>query len=206
MTLPNNSAAAADGSVIATHLIGAKEYPVQLMADSDGQLIGSRPEYICWYNPVANATSVEVAELFNAAAGVVVRVRGIWVMPTNTSITGLQIPFDVNRISAVGTGGTTQTPRPMDTTFPGLNASITARIGATGGATLAYKYWTQYLWNDEATTGNPIISVMNQLPVMGDRVVEIVLRQNEGVQVKEGTMGGTAAGQTAAMIYFVVDN
>jgi hypothetical protein len=197
------------GATLATHAVGGKEHPVHVVADYDGHIVGSRPDFTVFYDPATNALNREVAELFNGSSSVdrVVRVRGIWVIPTNTSITGIQLGFDVNRITSVGsTGSSTRTPRPMDTAYLPLDVGITARSGSTAGAALAYKYWCTYIWNDELSPSTAYIPLMNQLPILGDRVAEIVLRQNQGVQVKISQLTGTAAGLTGALIYFVVDN
>jgi hypothetical protein len=205
VTVANSSETVSTGGVIATHTIGGVEFQVVLVGDGDGHIVGSRPSYSVFYTPATNALNLEIGELFNTSTSVV-RVRGIWLMPTNTSITGIQLGYDLNRISAVGTGGTVETPRPYDTTAPALAAGITARRGATGGATLVYKYWTQYNFNEETNAANQLLSLTNQLPLYGDRVEEIILRQNQGVQIKIGALSGTAAGQTGAKIDFVVDN
>lgn len=208
MTVANASATSGDGSVCATHTIGGKEYIVSLPADNDGHIIGSRPDWMVMSTSVTNALSVEVLQLFNAQAATILRVRGVWIIPTQTTqTTGCSPGYDLNRISTVGsTGSTVETPRPCDTTFAALPAGVTARRGSTAGATLVYKYLTQYNFNDEASANNQIMSMTNLLPIMGDRVAEIVLRTNEGVQVKIGAVNGTAVGNTAALIYFVVDN
>lgn len=177
-----------------------------ISVDEAGHVVGSRPSYSIFYAAATVAVNLEIGELFNAHASAVIRVRGIWLMPTNTSIAGCQLGVDVNRISTVGTSGTTETPRPYDTTAAAVPAGITARRGATGGATLVHKYWTQYVFNDELSPSLSNISLINQLPTYGDRVEEIVLRPSQGVQVKIGTLSGTAAGQMGAKIDFVVDN
>lgn len=207
MSLPTSSATVAAGDVIATQTIGGKEYQVFMLADPDGHILGSRPSYSVFYTPQTNALNLEIAELHNGHASAVIRVRGIWLMPTNTSIAGVQLGFDVNRISSVGTtGSTTETPRPYDTTSAAVPTGVTARRGSTAGAALVYKYWTQYLFNDELSPSIGMISLTNQLPLYGDRVEEIVLRPGEGVQIKIGQLTGTAAGLTGAKIDFVVDN
>ncbi len=208
MSLPGASATSADGSIIATQLISGKEYAINLPADNDGHIIGSRPDWMVTNaSAVTNASGAEVLELFNAQASTIIRVRGVWIIPTQASITGIQVGYDLNRISTVGsTSSTVETPRPTDTTFAALPAGVTARKGSTAGATLVYKYLTQYNFNEETAGANQVLSMVNLLPVMGDRVVEIVLRTNEGLQVKISTIGGTAAGLTAVLMYFVIDN
>ena len=179
------------------------------VVDSNGVVLAGvtrRLSYSVFYTPATVALNLEVGELFNAHATAVTRVRGIWIMPTNTSLaTAVQVGFDTNRISVVGNGASTETPRPYDTLAPGVPAGITARRGSTTGATLVYKYWTQYLWNDELSPGNPFVAMVNQLPVYGDQVEEIVLRPSQGVQLKISQVTGTAVGLVGAKIDFVVD-
>jgi hypothetical protein len=205
MTIPTGDVLVNEGTgtAVRTTTIGGVEYQVVVEADSSGHMIGSRPGYTASYTAATNAASREVAELFNASATAIVRVRGIWIIPTATSITGVQIGFDINKISAVGTTGSTViTIRKLDTNLPALDAGITARFGSTAGATLNHLWWQHYHFNDEAQDLQTV-SLVNQLPVQGDRVVELVLRQNEGVQVKQSVTA--TVGLTGALIYFVTD-
>lgn len=191
------------GATVATHLANGKEYQVVMQAGPDGHLLDSRDSFAVWYPPQTNAANREVAELFNADATAIVRVRGIWVIPTMTGITGVQIGFDINKISAVGsTGSTVVTPRKLDSNFTNLNANITARYGSTAGATLDHLFWSAYMFNDE-TNPTMMAGYVNQLPSFGRDIVEIVLRQNQGVQVKQSVTA--TVGLTGALIYFVVE-
>ena len=193
------------GATVATHTVSSKEHQVFMEADHLGHLKGSRDGFVAWYTPVTNAAGREVAELFNAdAGGAVVRVRGIWVVPTLTAITGVQIGFDVNRISAVGTTGSTAvTPRPLDKNAAVLDADITARYGSTAGATLDVLLWQCYFFNDETNPSAGFVGRINQVPVVADYACEVVLRQNQGVQVKQSVTA--TVGLTGALIYFVVE-
>jgi hypothetical protein len=203
--LPNDSVTVTPGSgaTVATHSVSSKEYQVFMEADSNGHLIGSRPGFLAWYTAATNASGRSVADLFNADASLLVKVRGIWIVPTLTAITGAQISFDVNKTSAVGTGGTAVTPRKLDSADAALDTDITARWGATGGNTLDHLYFTVYAFNEETNASIGLLAYQNQLPTMGDRVVEIVLRQNQGIQIKQSN--ATAVGLTGALIYFVVE-
>ena len=203
------SGTAIAGDAVGTYTAsGASETQGFVEIDADGHIIGSRPLYTVWFPPATVALNREIAEIFNAAAGEVVRVRGIWIVSTNTTITGVQLGFDINRITAVGsTGSTTRTPRKLDKQFSHtLSGSITCRDGSTAGATLDWLYWTNYMWNDETSAGSALSWAFNVMPVLGDRVVEIVLRQNEGVQVKTSQLNGTAAGLVGCLMHFAVDN
>ena len=205
MTQANDSILVTPGSgaTVATHLANSKEYQVVMEADVLGHIKGSRASWFVWFAPATNAANRSVADLFNADAALIVRVQGVWIVPTLTGITGVAIGFDINRTSAVGTGGTTETPRPLDTTQSALDADITARSGATGGATLVYKYWTNYGFNDETNPNTGFVGLINQLPVVSDKTVEIVLRQNQGIQVKQAVTA--TVGLTGALMYFTVE-
>lgn len=205
MLLPATSATLAGGDVVATHTVSGKEYQVVMVADGEGQIHDSRPEYMAWFTPATNAASRSWGDLFNNESGAVVRVRGIWIVPTSTAITGVNIGADVNKTSAVGTGGTAITPRKLDTNAAALAAGITARAGATGGATLNHLFWATYHFNEETNASTALIQHQNQIPSgIGGRVAEIVLRTGEGVQVKQHAAG--TVGLTGVLMYFVVDN
>lgn len=205
MALPNDSILVTPGSgaTVATHLASGKEYQVVMEADALGHIKGSRDGFLCSFTPATNAANRRVADLFNADATAIVRIQGIWIQPTLTAITGVNIAFATKRTSAVGTGGTAETPRPLDTTQAALDADITARSGATGGATEVYTYLTQYFLNDETNAPAGLISLINQLPILGDKVVEIVLRQNQGILIQQVVTA--TVGLTGALIYFVVE-
>lgn len=192
------------GATVATHLAGGKEHQVVMLADPDGHLHNSRDEWFAWFAPATNAANRRVADLFNADASIVVRVRGVWIVPTVTAITGVNVEYVLHRTSAVGTGGTAVTPRPMDTTQAALDADITARAGATGGATSVYEYMRQYHFNEETNAGLMLMQHQNLIPSsIGSRVAEIVLRQNQGVLVQQG--GAGTVGLTGALVYFTVE-
>jgi hypothetical protein len=207
VTLANDSfqsAPDASGTLIATHLVGSKEYQVMMAADATGNIIGSRDDWIAYLTPGTNATAREAAELFNADATAIVRVRGIWVIPTQTAITGAQIGFDINRITSKGTTGLTAvTPRPMDKSQAALNANITAGFGSTAGGALDVLLWQVYFFNEETNASVALQATYNQLPIQGDHPVEIVLRQNQGIQVKQSV--ASAVGLTGVLIYFTVE-
>lgn len=206
MTLPNDSilVTPGTGATVATHLVSGKEYEVVMVADSDGHIVGSKEGFTVYSPPTTNAANRSVIDLFNADAAVIVSVRGIWIIPSLTAITGVQIGFDINRTTSVGTGGTALTPRKLDTSQAALDVDITARNGATGGAALDHIYWASFFFNDETNPGAGVVAYQNQLPVgLGGRVMEITLRQNQGIQVKQSITA--TVGLTGALIYFVVE-
>ena len=189
------------GAVVATHLANSKEHQLVIPARPDGHMVGSKDEWLVYFTPTTNANSREVAEIFNAQAGTILRVRGLWLIPTFTAITGAQIGFLTRRINTVGsTGSTPVTPRPMDTNNTALPAGVTARFGSTAGATAVYTYMEQYTFNEETNAGFAIVPWFNMLPQMGDYPVEIVCRQNEGVAIVQNI--ANTVGLTGALAYF----
>ncbi len=204
MTLPASSVTLASGDVITTSTVSAKEYQVVMQARADGHIVGSRPDYIVNFPAAANSATRELGEIFNASASLVIRVRGIWIIPTQTAITGAQQAWDINKISAVGTTGlSTVTPRPMDSANTVTLTSVTCGHSSTAGGTLNHLWFPVFLFNEETAAPNGLIAYQNQLPVYGDTIAEIVLRQNEGIQVKS-TVG--VVGVTGCMMQFTVDN
>jgi hypothetical protein len=192
------------GATVATHTVGSKEHQVVMVADHEGHIHGSKDDWFVWFTPATNAANRSVGDLFNADASVIVRVRGVWVIPTVTAITGVNIEYILNFTNTVGTGGTTITPRPLDPNFAALDADITARAGATGGAGLAYEFFRQYHFNEETNAGLMLMQHQNLIPTsIGGRVAEVVLRQNDGLQVKQG--GAGTVGLTGALFYFTVE-
>ena len=175
-----------------------------VMAEADGHIVNSKDDWFVWFTPATNAASRSVGDLFNADATAIVRVRGVWIVHTVTAITGVAMGFDLNKTSAVGTGGTAMTPRPLDSAFAALDSDITARAGATGGATLAHQLLAAYLINEETNAYTGLAQHQNLLPSsIGNRVAEIVLRQNQGIQVKQHAAG--TVGLTGALMYFTVE-
>lgn len=193
------------GTDLAAVDVNSKLHQVAMLAEADGTVIGSLPDYFWWFTPATNAASRSWADIFNAHASLVLRVRGIWVVPTATAITGVNIGFDVNKISAVGTGGTVITGRSLDSSFPAVDAAITARITATGGATLAHLLMAGYHFNEETNASLPLLQHQNLIPSgIGSRVAEIVLRQNQGVQVKQHAAG--TVGLTGVLMYGAIQD
>ena len=204
MTLPASSETVTTGGVIATSTVSSKEYQVVMLARSDGHILGSKADYIVNFPAQTNTATREVAEIFNASATLIIRVRGVWIIPTQTAITGAQTAWDLNKISAVGTTGLVSvTPRAMDSNNTVTLTSVTTGYNSTAGGTLDHLWFPIFLFNEETAAPNGLIAYQNQLPTYGDTVAEIVLRQNQGLQVKS-TVG--TVGLTGCMMQFTVDN
>ena len=204
MTLPNALEIIASGGVIATHTVANKEYQTVVLADVEGHIVGSRPDYLLWFPPGANAANRVLGDLFNTGT-VPIRVRGIWIIPTMTAITGATIEWAAHRTTSAGTGGTAVTPATLDSAAVAWPSGATARAGATGGAAVSNLLFNVYTLNEETNAGFTGIPYQNQLPQLGDRVCEVVLRQNEGLSVRQ-TAIANAVGLTGLMLLATFDN
>jgi hypothetical protein len=204
LALPGSSETIASGGVIATHTIGGKEYPVEMAAGPDGHIIGSRPDFLLWFAPAANAANRILGDVFNTGT-VPIRIRGIWIIPTNTAVTGAAIDWVIGRTTAIGTGGAAVTPAPLDTTSGSWPAAATARANPTGGATAGTPLFNVYSFNEETNAGIILLPYQNQLPQLGDRMLEVVLRQNEGMAVRQSATANTV-GLTGVLMLAAFDN
>ncbi len=206
------------GATIATELINSKEHQVIVQADSSGHLVGTLPSYIYATPAVAVGASKLYFDLFNAAgSGVVLDVRGVWVIPrTEATVSGLVgIRVDLYRTSAVGTGGTTHSYKsatidvaggnisPMDTNNANLPAGVTARWLPTAGATISEWILATYSLGEEAATSMAYMSqYQNLLPelVWGQK---FSLREGQGLLAKQGTVA--SAGTIGFLVAFTVE-
>lgn len=199
MALPNNSASSADGSALATHLLGGKEYQVVMVADDSGHIAQTLPSYSFFIKAQAGAANKDHFDLFNAAgSGKIIEIRGLWVAPSLIAgVTGTLSPdFDFIRTSAVGTGGaglpyksaTFPNISPMDTGNAALPAQVTMRAAPTGGATAAEALFSQYITQEETQAGSQLAQWNNVLPetAVGQRYS---FQEGQGFKLRQITAG-----------------
>lgn len=204
MTLPASSETLATGGVIATSTVGGKEYQVVMSAGADGHVIGSRPDFLLSFAPAANAANRILGDIYNTGT-VPIRIRGLWLTPTFTAITGAAIDWIVGRTTAVGTGGTSVTPAALDTAGSAWPAAATARANPTAGATAGTTLFPFYTLNEETNAAFGLVPLVNLMPQLGDRVIEVVLNQNQGLAVRQSATA-TAVGLTGMLMLATFDN
>lgn len=211
MTKPNDSILVTPGSgaTVGTHALDSKEYQGVVLVDPTGHLYESKPVY--FYN-IASAVHVAAAstlfiDLFNADAALIVRVL-FWqhIVNLEAGVTGIGFEWQLLRTTAVGTGGTAQSAWLADTTDTALDADITCRLKATGGATASTSLRWYYTHSEETQAGNQLAGGgyqgMNIIPpILGWK--GIVLRQNQGLRLNQET--NSAAGNSAFLIGFTVE-
>ncbi len=130
MTLPASSETLGTGGIIATSTVNSKEYQVVMNAGADGHVIGSRPDFILSFPVGTNAANRILGDVYNTGT-VPIRIRGLWLIPNMAAVTGAPIDWIVGRTTAIGTGGATVTPSPLDTNGASWPAAATARSSPT---------------------------------------------------------------------------
>lgn len=214
MTLANDSVlvTAGAGTTIATHLVGAKEHQVVMLADVAGNIWGTQPIY--FYSipsqvHVAGANTVHW-DMFTTHATLVVRVVSIRQIPNiTTAVTGIVFDWLLERTTAIGTGGTALTAWLADLSQTALDAAITARSKPSGGATQSVDLYNYSLSSEETNAATIQIASQGGLeliplplqPVNGG--AGIVLRQNQGIRVVQ--VNSSNAGNTGWIIGFEVE-
>lgn len=210
MAVANDSVlvTAGSGTTIATHLSGGKEHQVVVLATPSGQLYGTEETWIVQGANSANVAAARTShfDLFNdTGSGVTLEVWGIYIIPTLTAVSGVGLTWEIIRTSAVGTGGTTLTPRPAETTNTALPAGVTARLKPTGGATTNYILLSPNSSSEETNPYAGMASQLNHLAglvgsSMGGPTQPLVIRENEGIKVDQTT--NSAVGSTNIVVVF----
>jgi hypothetical protein len=194
------------GATVATHLAGSKEHQAFVQVGSAGHIYGTQPT---WTVASQNSTNVAAArtthaDLFNAAgSGVVLRVCGIYIIPTLTAVAGIGLTWEIIRTSAVGTGGAARTPASYDTGNASLPAQITCRSKPTGGATTAA---TLLYPNTSSEETNPYAGLASQNNHVARPCIEaqwLVLREGEGLKVDQTF--SSSIGSTNVVFVFTVE-
>ncbi len=205
MTVPNSTQPFGNGDQGATHTVGGREVQAATLVDGSGHVVGSRPDFLLYFTPAANTANRILGDVFNTGT-VPIRIRGLWLQPTMTAVTGAQISWIVQRTSAIGTGGVAVSSGVLDTTGGAWPAAATARANPTGGATaVAPNLFEFFALNEETNAAFGMVPLVNLLPQLGDRVTEVVLRQNEGFAVRQSAIAN-AVGLTGMLILATFDN
>lgn len=206
---------AGTGVTIATHLAASKEHQVVMVAGESGHIIGSKDTYI--YS-IASTVHVAAAntvmwDLWNADAALLVRVVSIKQKPNiTTAVTGVAFDFQLERTTAIGTGGTVQTAWLPDLSQTALDADITCRLKPTGGATGSTVLNRYTINSEETNAGTIILATLGGLELVPQTVTGaltggvqhgILLRQNQGLRCVQVT--NSAAGNTGWEITLTVE-
>lgn len=164
--------------------------------------------WTAYIDGVTPATNLSMLGLFNGSgSGRVLRVYRIWLVSTSASaVTGSLMTIDVRTISALGTGGTVVTPIAHDTSNTALAAQIISYSGST--FTDVSSLYETIMSADELALGVATQEEMQMFWPLGllwesgaieSNVQPIVLREGEGVHVKQTATISTAGSLSLAM-------
>jgi hypothetical protein len=194
MALSNDSIEVTPGSgaLVATQLVAGKEIQVMIPTDGTGHLQRTKATWVfsTGNTPHVAAARTTLVDLFNdVGSGVLLRVVGLYVIPTLAAVTGVGQTYEVIRTTTVGSGGTGVSGRGLDTAQVALPSEVSARLKPAGGA--AGSDVTLFL-NGSSEETNPyaaLASQLNHIPQCADLGAQagLVLREGQGVKVDQTT-------------------
>lgn len=191
MATANDSVAVTPGSGVnvATQLIGGVEYQVMITANSAGQLLGDSPTYTFWSGNISAAANKVYAHIYNGAgSGKIVKVRKVFVQPSQAAVTGVSQQWKFSKTNALGTtGATAVTLRAHDSADPALPAQIAAQHSFTAGGADVFTYFEIGLNPEETLPAVGLMPYFNLMPTDGDYTSDVVLREGEGFKVTNVT-------------------
>lgn len=179
------------GATIATHLAASKEYQVFMQANPDGHIMGSLPTYSAWSTVLAASANLVYWHLFNATgSGKVIKVRKIFIQPSQAVNALTAQTWRVAKTSAVGTTGNTAiTVNRHDSADTALPAQVTVARSYTAGGTESATLFELPISVEETLPAVGLVPYFNVLPTDGEAVTDIILREGEGLAVKNVTGG-----------------
>ena len=207
MSISNDSIAVTEGSgtLVATQLVGTKEYQVVMIADSNGHFEKTTPTWIYASGNSANVAAARTThfDLFNAVgSGQIITIEALYIIPTLAAVTGVGLTWELIRTTTVGSGGVTLTGRAFDTTNTALNANVTARSKPTGGASTGYIHQYINSSSEETTPYAGMASILNHIPTVCARLQGLTLREGQGIKIDQTT--SSAVGSTNIQVIFTI--
>jgi len=194
------------GATVATQLANGKEHQVVCISGARGHIWGSADAFIVDSSFTANVAAARTThfDLFNASgSGVVLEIHGVFILPSLVAVTGVGLTWELILTSAVGTGGTTLTPRKLDSTNTNLPAQVTSRSKPTGGATTNYILSYMSTSSEETSPYAGMASILNHLTFAASPDVQtLTLNAGEGIKIDQTT--SSAVGTTNIRVVFSV--
>lgn len=135
--------------------------------------------------------------IWNGHATLVLRVYHIRAAGAPTAaVTGLVIPLYVAKISSAPTGGSAGTIVAADSQNAAVPGTITATVGATGGATEDGPVGCGVVSGEETSAANG--DTLFESPIDGSQ--PLLLRPSEGVVVRQGALASAGAVSIVARV------
>lgn len=165
------------------------------------------PTYYVWVVATACATNKYFWASRNNSATNVIKLRKLFLCnATTTAVTGTPIQFDITRSTTI-VGGALTSPNPMDTNDGTLTAANFTSVSGPSSVTQGVTLYSWYTNNDEIGVTNAFPTATIQAGISlspeGNEIKELVLRNGEGVCVKQIT--NSAVGQYALLAVITVE-
>jgi hypothetical protein len=186
----------------AIHTVGNIDYPVTILADAEGHLIGTKDTWVVQTSGSALANNKQHLTLFNAAgSGIVIHVNAIMAQKDWAAVTGVAWQLAVRRVTSAGTGGSALTIASLDTQQAALPAAVTATNNAST-PTESTTIYTAQLHSEETNQAAALREMFPIWPVAAGVVTpdlaDLVIRAGQGMTLKQLT------NTTAGTYYFTV--
>jgi len=179
--MPNDSILVTPGSgaTVATHTISGKEYQIFMNAMPDGHLLDSKDTFMVWCSGNINIVNNVIGCIFNQSSTHVIRVRGIWIQPDMSAITGVQNSWVIQHLTSGGTSGSTADVSMLDKQNQSrLNSGVLCRY-KNSGMVSDFSYFQINVFNDE-TNPSMMISYQNQKYML----MKIIWGYTQGLMVE----------------------
>ena len=189
------------GETVATHTIDSKKYQAVIPVEYSGHFPKSLETFYYWSGVNVGATNKIHFDLFNAVgSGKLVRLRGLYLQCALADPDRADpYEFNLDKTSAVGSGGSVITGRSADSTNGSISASVTARHAPSSGATKNFTYFPLLLDPSSAMRagfGQGGINWANQ----GEHVQDLVLQAGEGFRLIQITNNAVATWSIHAIV------
>ena len=208
MTTPNDSFQSnpdASGTLLATHLVGTKEYPVVMQAGPSGHILDSLDSYIACADNIANAANKQMFSIFNGTgSGKVLKIRKLFYVQTGiTAVAGVATRMEWKKTTAQS-AGTAITALAFDTN----NAAVPAQISIAHAATVTESSLIfPFASSSEEVAAAGTLSIQgltglfNLLPE-AHTIQDWTLREGQGVTLKNIT---TTVGTATTLCVFTLE-
>lgn len=193
------------GATVGTHDVDGKKYQGFVQVGPAGHIKGTAPTYVV---ATGNQTNVAAArtthfDLFNAVgSGVVVKIYGVYIIPTLAAVTGVGLTWEIAKSSSSGNAGTGLTIRSFDSSNVSVPAEVTARAKPASGATLDFVWIYVNGSSEETLPYASLASTLNLVPKTEDSQ-PIVLREGEGIKIDQTT--SSSVGSTNIQVLMTIE-
>jgi len=209
MTIANDSIKVTPGSgaTVATFSPGGSnttEYQVFIPADATGHVAETKPTYGLVIPTLNNVANQYHWELFNgAASGLTLTIFGMWARPsTDVAVVGaVSARYDFFKTSALASGGSacnyesTSTLSANFWRFDSTDATMTSQVTCKTvltSITTSFHMFHYYVHPEETNASSVLIQANNVIPA-GVFSKKLVLRQGEGIAVRQGTVASVGS-------------